>query len=62
MKIEFDGKTWHWVEKDKELIKVIGQVKDIRKALEHLTNSKRRGVIQAGGALGVWPWYLAQEF
>jgi hypothetical protein len=54
------GRDWLWPAYDTELIKVFDQVDDIDKILEYCPN--RRVAIQAGGACGVWPWRLAQEF
>lgn len=54
------GRDWLWPEYDTELIKVFDQVDDIDTILEYCPN--RRVAIQAGGACGVWPWRLSQEF
>lgn len=59
-KITQAGRTWVWPEYDTELIKVFDQYQDIDTILRHVPN--RRLVVQAGGACGVWPWYLAQKF
>lgn len=53
------GRDWSWPDFDTQLIRVFDQVCDVEEALEI---SGRRTVIQAGGAVGVWPWYLSQRF
>jgi len=55
-----NGRDWAWPEYDTELIKVFDQVKDINAILPHV---KHDGLaIQAGGACGVWPYYLRKDF
>lgn len=54
------NRDWFWPEYDTELIKVFDQVDDIDQILNHC--SDRGFAIQAGGACGVWPDRLLQEF
>ena len=58
--IDFLGRMWLWPPHDKHLRKVLPLVTDLDKAIERC--SERRTAIQAGGACGVWPWYLSQHF
>lgn len=55
-----EGREWAWPEYDTELIRVFDQYRDIDTIVKHC--SQRRMAVQAGGAMGVWPWYLAQKF
>jgi FkbM family methyltransferase len=53
------GRSWEWPEGDTELIRVFEYVFDVDAAVQ----LSRRGVaLQAGGAAGVWAWYLGQFF
>ena len=58
--IERRGRVWEWPLHDQKLVAVFDWVDDLAHVLPHVTG---RGLcIQAGGACGVWPWYLAQHF
>lgn len=51
---------WYWPIRDEKLLQVNDWVRDVDVALKHIEN--RNLVIQAGGACGVWPAYLATLF
>lgn len=51
---------WQWPDDDEKLLAVFDWVDDIQAALPHCT--RQRTVIQAGGACGVWPYFLAEHF
>lgn len=51
---------WYWPDHDEKLLQVIHQVHDLDQVLPLIPN--KRVCIQAGGACGVWPAYLAQHF
>lgn len=60
---EREDREWLWPEYDTELIKVFDSFHDA----EHVVKTycdfhHRRGVIQAGGACGVFPWALSAYF
>lgn len=55
------GRTWVWPEDDKECIKVVFDwISDLGRTVHFC--KQRRTAIQAGGNMGVWPWWLAQSF
>ena len=54
------GRYWEWPNYDKKLLQVFDWVKDCQKAIDLC--EKHNLVIQAGGATGVWPAYLAGYF
>lgn len=55
-----DKVDWCWPAGDEKLVLVVDHVSDIDLVLQHVDG---RGVcIQAGGACGVWPLRLSQEF
>lgn len=55
------GRTWAWPEDDKECIKVVFDwISDLGRTVHFC--KQRRTAIQAGGNMGVWPWWLAQSF
>lgn len=62
--IEFSGKRWKWPEDDNKLKQVNDWVNDLDAVLLLMiqAGSDFNGVIQAGGACGVWPVALAQHF
>ncbi len=64
-KITTQGKrarTWYWPADDTKLRQVIDQVGDAELMLKHLELHRRKVCVQAGGACGVWPAYLAGQF
>lgn len=58
--ILFFGRKWLWPEHDTKLLQVNDWVKDVDIALKHCQGN--RVVVQAGGACGIWPAYLASRF
>lgn len=58
--VERFGRSWRWPEYDTELIKVFDQVNDIGLILNGTPG--RDVAIQAGGACGVWPDRLLEDF
>jgi FkbM family methyltransferase len=58
--IEFNGRKWCWNPIDEKLLQVNDWIKDIDIALKYCKS--KRTVIQAGGAMGVWPVELAKHF
>lgn len=58
--VERIGKNWRWPAYDTELIKVFGECSALSQVLP-LCKHKRTAV-QAGGACGVWPWLLGEQF
>lgn len=53
-------RPWAWPDYDTELIRVFDQVDDLDIIVSYCT--RRKVAIQAGGACGVWPYYLAEHF
>jgi len=58
--IEKKCHAWWWPEYDTELIKVFDDVDDIEAIVRHTRETMV--CVQAGGACGVWPFYLRQKF
>ena len=58
--IEFNGRKWLWPDDDQHLHLVIDQVQALGEALKHVHSFEN--AVQAGGAMGVWPVALAQQF
>lgn len=55
------GRRWYWPKDDTELLKVaFARLPDLHKAMSYCRD--RRTAIQAGAALGVWPFELAKYF
>lgn len=54
--------SWSWPVDDVKLLQVIDDVEDVDRILEHTAPERRRTVIQAGGACGIWPIRLSHEF
>lgn len=55
------GRDWSWPEADTQCMKVVFEsVVDAKKAAQHC--KQKRTCIQAGGNMGVWPWYLSKLF
>lgn len=58
--VKYMGRHWLWPEDDKALRAVVDWASDVYVAMNHV---KTKGVaVQAGGAMGVWPYILAQTF
>lgn len=53
------GRDWDWPDYDTQLIRVFDYVTDLDAAIQY---AKRGTAVQAGGAVGVWPWYLSKVF
>lgn len=58
--IDFLDKMWLWPPHDKRLRQFMDEVHDLDAALKHVP--ERRTAVQAGGAMGVWAWYLSKHF
>lgn len=58
--INFGGRSWAWPADDSKLLQVVDQVRDVSFVMQHV--AKRDVCVQAGGACGVWPYYLAEWF
>jgi FkbM family methyltransferase len=58
--IEYDGKTWAWPDHDEKLLQVIDWVRDLDQIYQYVDDFS--SCVQAGGACGVWPHYLAKRF
>lgn len=54
-----DKTRWHWPDDDTELIRVFDYVRDLDRAIELCGEGV---AVQAGGACGVWPFYLSRHF
>jgi FkbM family methyltransferase len=54
------GRDWSWPEADKRLWRFAHQWECLEKVLEVVPG--RGTAIQAGGAMGIWPAYLAKHF
>lgn len=57
---ERNGREWLWPAGDDKLIDVFDEYKDIYDILKYVDNTDV--CIQAGGACGVWPYYLGKIF
>jgi FkbM family methyltransferase len=62
MKIAFMGRQWDWNQEDAKLIQVNGWINDLNAALDVVAEPFGSVAIQAGGAMGVWPWVMAEHF
>ena len=62
MKLEFRGRQWEWNATDTKLHLVNDWLDDLSQATQYLPTGKRRGAIQAGGAMGVWPVEMSALF
>lgn len=51
---------WKWPKKDTELKRVASLVHDLDDVFPYIP--QKRTVIQAGGACGIWPYYLSLHF
>lgn len=60
MELEFNGRMWDWNPEDKKLLLVNDWIADLDVALKY--TKRRRGAIQAGGAMGIWPVELSHLF
>ena len=60
MIVNKSGRNWEWPDYDKKLIQVFDWVSDCQKAIDICKG--RSLALQAGGAVGVWPAYLADYF
>lgn len=60
--VQFMGREWAWNPLDKKLLQVNDWIKDLYTALDYVPNDRRGIAIQAGGAMGVWPYELSQQF
>ena len=58
--IKWENKNWNWNPMDKSLLHVNDWTYDFKEALPILKN--RRTAIQAGGAMGLWPYLMCQYF
>ena len=58
--VEWNNRKWSWNPMDKCLILVNNWTFDFNSALPYLKN--KRTAIQAGGAMGMWPYLLSQHF
>lgn len=62
MKLIENDKEWEWNNIDEKLSAVIGWLDDLELVVNYLPGDCRRTVIQAGGAMGQWPFNLAKYF
>lgn len=62
MEINFRNKRWMWNDVDEKLLQVNVQIDDFSKALALIPSNRRRCAIQAGGAMGVWPYEISNHF
>lgn len=60
MIVEWNNRKWSWNPIDKNLLAVNDWTYDFNKALPHIEN--KRVAVQAGGAMGLWPYLLSQHF
>jgi len=58
--IEWENRKWSWNPIDKNLLSANDWTYDFNKALPYIEN--KRVAIQAGGAMGLWPYLLSQHF
>lgn len=59
-KILREDREWLWPSYDVKLEQVFDTWRDINKVMEYVT--RKKACIQAGGAVGVFPWHLADRF
>jgi len=62
MMISFLGKSWRWNQEDTKLIQVNSWINDLNVAMDAVAEPGASVAIQAGGAMGVWPWVMSKEF
>jgi FkbM family methyltransferase len=56
------GRDWRWNQEDTKLIQVNDWIWDLHAALELVNEPGLMTAIQAGGAMGVWPWVMSSYF
>lgn len=62
MKITFMGREWNWNQEDVKLLQVNDWIRDLNVALDQVEDGQNKVAIQAGGAMGVWPWVMSEHF
>jgi len=62
MIVNFMGLPWKWNPLDQKLLQVNDWIADLHVALEYVPAHRRGVAIQAGGAMGMWPYVLSHEF
>lgn len=62
LKVNWHDKEWEWNDLDQKLLHVNDWTNDFNLALKYLPEDKRRVVIQAGGAMGLWPYQMSKHF
>jgi len=62
MKLTWHDKEWEWNDFDQKLLQVNDWTDDLNLALECLSENKHRTAIQAGGAMGLWPYEMSKHF
>lgn len=60
MIVEWENRKWSWNPIDTGLLHVNNWTYDFNKALPYIEN--KRVAIQAGGAMGMWPYLLSRHF
>lgn len=60
--VQFMGREWAWNPVDQKLLQVNDWIKDLRLAIDYVPIDRRGVAIQAGGAMGMWPYALSHEF
>ena len=60
MIINWDNRNWEWNPIDESLLRVNSWTNDFNSAKPFI--EKRRTAIQAGGAMGMWPYLMAKTF
>ena len=62
MKVTWGDREWEWNDFDQKLLQVNDWTDDFDLALGYLPDDKRRVAIQAGGAMGLWPYQMSKHF
>lgn len=60
MLIETAEKKWHWPNSDQKLIQVFDWAEDIKRIIPHVKGFNT--CVQAGGAMGQWPYEFSKYF
>ena len=62
MKLKWHDKEWEWNDFDQKLLQVNDWTDDLDFALQLLPEGKGQTAIQAGGAMGLWPYEMSKHF
>lgn len=62
MKLKWRGRDWAWNQDDSKLYLVNDWLADLQGAIDLIPDDRRTTAIQAGGAMGLWPYEMASVF